>query len=62
MCWCKECKEIKGCKCEEYKECKKKKQRMQRKLNTKELIFLNCGVGENSWESLGLEGHPISPF
>ena len=24
-----------------------------RKLSTKELMLLNCGVGENSWESLG---------
>ena len=22
---------------------------------------LNCGVGEDSWESLGLQGHPTSP-
>ena len=24
-------------------------------------MFLNCGVGEDSWESLGLQGNPISP-
>ena len=24
-------------------------------------MFLNCGVGEDSWESLGLQGDPISP-
>jgi len=29
-----------------------------RKLSTKELMFLNCGVGEDSWESLGLQGDP----
>ena len=29
--------------------------------NTKELILLNCGVGEDSWESLGLQGDPTSP-
>ena len=23
---------------------------------------MNCGVGENSWESLGLQGDPTSPF
>ena len=23
--------------------------------------FSNCGVGEDSWESLGLQGHPTSP-
>ena len=27
-----------------------------RKLSAKELMLLNCGVGENSWESLGLQG------
>ena len=26
------------------------------------LILLNCGVGEDSWESLGLQGDPTSPF
>ena len=25
------------------------------------LMLLNCGVGEDSWESLGLKGDPISP-
>ena len=25
------------------------------------LMFLNCGVGEDSWESLGLQGDPTSP-
>ena len=24
-------------------------------------MLLNCGVGEDSWESLGLQGHPTSP-
>ena len=28
----------------------------------KELMLLNCGVGEDSWESLGLQGDPTSPF
>ena len=32
------------------------------KLSTKELMLLNCGVGENSCESLGLQGDPTSPF
>ena len=27
----------------------------------KELMLLNCGVGEDSWESLGLQGDPTSP-
>ena len=33
-----------------------------RKLSPKELMLLSCGVGEDSWESLGLQGDPISPF
>ena len=33
----------------------------QRKLNAKELMLLNCGVGADSWESLGLQGDPTSP-
>ena len=32
-----------------------------RKLSAKELMLLNCGVGEDSWESLGLQGYPTSP-
>ena len=32
------------------------------KLSTKELMLLNCGVGEDSSESLGLQGDPTSPF
>ena len=30
-------------------------------LSAKELILLNCGVGEDSWESLGLQEDPTSP-
>ena len=26
------------------------------------ILILNCGVGEDSWESLGLQGDPTSPF
>ena len=33
-----------------------------RKLSTEELMLLNCGVGEDSWESFGLQGDPTSPF
>ena len=33
-----------------------------RKLSAKDLMLLNCGVGEDSWESLGLQGDPTSPF
>ena len=25
-------------------------------------MLLNCGVGEDSWESLGLQGDPTSPW
>ena len=32
----------------------------KRKLSTKELILLNCGVGEDSWEFLGQQGDPTS--
>ena len=32
------------------------------KLSAEELMRLNCGVGEDSWESLGLQGDPTSPF
>ena len=30
-----------------------------RKLSTDELMLLNCGVGKDCWESLGLQGDPI---
>ena len=33
----------------------------ERKLSVEELMILNCGVGEDSWKSLGLQGDPISP-
>ena len=32
-----------------------------RKLSAKELMLLNCGIGD-FWESLGLQGDPTSPF
>ena len=32
-----------------------------RRQSAKELMHLNCGVGEDSWESLGLQGDPTSP-
>ena len=31
-----------------------------KKAEYKELMLLNCGVGEDSWESLGLQGDPTS--
>ena len=34
---------------------------LQRKLSAEELMLLNCGVGEDSCESLGLQGDPTSP-
>ena len=33
-----------------------------KKAEHKELMLLNCGVGEDSWESLGLQGDPTSPL
>ena len=33
---------------------------LYRKLSAKELMLLNCGVGEDSWESLGWQGDPTS--
>ena len=33
-----------------------------KKLSAKELMLLNCSVGEDSRESLGLQGDPTSPF
>ena len=35
---------------------------IKKKLSTEELMLLNCGVGEDFWESLGLQGDPTSPF
>ena len=32
-----------------------------KKLSAEELILLNCCVGEDSWEPLGLQGDPTSP-
>ena len=39
--------------CESWKE--------KEKLSAEKLMLLNCGVGEDSWESLGLQGDPTSP-
>ena len=33
-----------------------------RMLSAEKLMLLNCGIGEDSWESLGLQGDPTSPF
>ena len=30
--------------------------------SAEEWMLLNCGVGEDSWESLGLQGDPTIPF
>ena len=32
-----------------------------KKAESQELMLLNCGVGEDSWKSLGLQGDPTSP-
>ena len=32
-----------------------------RKLRAKELVLWNCGVGANSWDSLGLQGDQTNP-
>ena len=34
---------------------------LKRKLSAEELMLLNCGVGEDSRESPGLQGDPTSP-
>ena len=34
---------------------------LQRNLSTKQLMLLICGIGEDFWESLGLQGDPTSP-
>ena len=31
-----------------------------KKLSAEELLLSNCGAGEDSWESLGLQGEPTS--
>ena len=33
-----------------------------RKAEHRRMMLLNCGFGEDSWESLGLQGDPTSPF
>ena len=33
-----------------------------KKAERRRIDALNCGVGEDSWESLGLQGEPTSPF
>ena len=42
--------------------CKDVRVGLWRKLSAEELMLFNCGVGEDSWESLGLQGDPTSPF
>ena len=50
-------KELYGSKCQHWEITVAK----QRKLSTEELMLLNCGVREDFWESLGLQGDPNSP-
>ena len=33
-----------------------------KKVECRRMMLLKCGVGEDSCESLGLQGDPISPF
>ena len=33
----------------------------KRKLSAEELMLLNCGAGEDSWEYLEQQGDPTSP-
>ena len=33
-----------------------------KKAECRRMMLLNCGVGEDSWESLGLQGDPTTPF
>ena len=33
-----------------------------KKAERRRMMLLNCGVGEDSWESLGLQGDPTSPI
>ena len=35
---------------------------MIKKADTEELMLLNCGAAEDSWESLGQQGGQISQF
>ena len=35
---------------------------LPRRLSTEELRLVNCGVGKDSWESLGLQGDQTSQF
>ena len=46
---------------EELKKLLMKVKEESEKLSAEELMLLNCGVGEDSWESLGLQGDPTSP-
>ena len=36
--------------------------RLWRRLSAEELMLLNWSVGEDSWESLRLQGDPTNPF
>ena len=40
----------------------KNESNIRHQLSTEELMLLNCDVGEDSCESLGLQGDPTSPF
>ena len=44
-----------------YSPCMDVRIGLWRELSTEELMLLNCGVAEDSWESLGLQGDPTIP-
>ena len=48
--------------CFVYRVCMDVRVGLWRKLSAKELMLLNCGVGQDSWKSLVLQGDPTSPF
>ena len=51
-----------GCLFFGYESCMDVRVGLWRKLNAEELMLFNCGVGEDSWVALGLQGDPTSPF
>ena len=51
-----------GCESWTVKKAERQRVGLWRRQSAKELMLLNCGVGEDSWESLGLQRDPTSPF
>ena len=46
----------------EYTACMDVRVGLWRKLSAEELILLKCGIAEDSWESLGLQGYQTSSW